>query len=101
MCSAPSNVPVVAYEALIAPVSYFQCLLGPVGGLSILHRARGVKINPSFSQLCLPHPTLFYSTQKIGKISDLPPLSQIGALFQPFFLIYVAFSIDNGQVCSV
>ncbi len=43
MFGAPSNVPVVGCEALIAPVSYVQWLLGPVGGLSIPHGARGVK----------------------------------------------------------
>ncbi len=43
MCSAPSIVPEVGCRALIAPVSYVQWLLGAVGGLSIPHRARGVK----------------------------------------------------------
>ncbi len=43
MCGAPTIVPVVGCRALIAPVSYFQWLLGAVGGLSISHGARGVK----------------------------------------------------------
>ena len=42
MCGAPSIVPVVAYEALIAPVSYVQWLRGGVRGLSISHWGRGV-----------------------------------------------------------
>jgi len=98
MFGAPSIVPVVGCRALIAPVSYVQWLLGVVGGLSIAYWARGVKISPSLSQLCLPYPVLFYRTRKIGKISGLPPLSQIGALFQPFFLIYVMFLLDSAEV---
>ncbi len=43
MFGAPSNVPVVGCRALIAPVSYVQWLLEAIGGLSIPHRARGVK----------------------------------------------------------
>ncbi len=43
MCSAPSNVPVVGYRALIAPVSYVQWLQGAVWGLSIPYWGRGVK----------------------------------------------------------
>ncbi|MCZ6620313.1 MAG: hypothetical protein O7C72_00175 [Deltaproteobacteria bacterium] len=43
MFGAPSIVPAVAAGLLIAPVSYFEWLRGAVGGLSIPHRARGVK----------------------------------------------------------
>jgi len=43
MFGAPSNVPVVGCRALITPVSYVQWLKEAVGGLSIPHRARGVK----------------------------------------------------------
>ena len=43
MCGAPSIVPVVAYEALIAPVSYVQWLLGDVGA-SVSPTGRGVSI---------------------------------------------------------
>ncbi len=74
-------MPEVGCKALIALVSYDLWLLGAVGGLSILHRARGVKISPSFSQLRLPHPVLFYRTQKIGKIGNLSRLCQTVALF--------------------
>jgi len=40
---SPSIVPEVGYRALIAPVSYFQWLQEAGRGLSIPHRARGVK----------------------------------------------------------
>ncbi len=43
MCGAPTNVPLMGCRALIAPVSYVQWLKEAVGGLSIPHRARGVK----------------------------------------------------------
>ncbi len=43
MFGAPSNVPLMGCRALIAPVSYVQWLQEVVGGLSIPHRARGVK----------------------------------------------------------
>ncbi len=65
------------------------------------HRARGVKISHAFSQPSLPHSVVFYRTEKIGKFGKLSPLCQIGALLQPFFMIYVAFLIDIKQVCLV
>jgi hypothetical protein len=43
MVGAPTIVPLVGCRALIAPVSYVQCLRGAVGSLSILYWARGVK----------------------------------------------------------
>jgi len=87
MFGAPVIVPVVGYRALIAPVSYVQWLQGAVGGPSIPHGARGVKISPSFSQPSLPYPVLFYRTQKIGTIGNLSRLCQTVALLQPFFMI--------------
>ncbi len=54
MCGAPTNVPLVGCRALIAPVSYVQWLLGAVGGLSIPHRSRGVKISFPLSKASLP-----------------------------------------------
>jgi hypothetical protein len=43
MVGVPSIVPVVGCRALIAPVSYFQWLLGSAEGLSIDQWARAVK----------------------------------------------------------
>ncbi len=73
----------------------------PEGSLSIPHRARGVKISPSFSQLCILHPVVFYRTQKIGKFGNLSRLSQTVALLQPFFMIYVTYSLDREQLYSL
>ncbi len=56
MFGAPSNVPEVGCEALIAPVSYALWLLGAVGGLSIPHWGRGVKrLLPKETCACLPY----------------------------------------------
>ncbi len=44
MFGTPSNVPLVGFGALIAPVSYVQWLLGAVGGLSIPHQGRGCQV---------------------------------------------------------
>ncbi len=73
----------------------------PDEALSIPHGARGCQDQPPFNQLRLPHPVLFYRTRKIGKIGKLSPLSQIGALSQPFFMIYVTFSLDREQLYSL
>ena len=95
MFGAPSIVAAVASGLLIALVPYVQCLQEAVGGLSIAHRARGVKIIFPLSKASLPHPVLFYRTQKIVKIGNLSRLCQIGALLQPFSMIYVTFLVDS------
>ncbi len=60
MCGAPSIVPVVGCRALIARFSYAQWLLGPVRGLSIPHRARGVKASGFTFTSPLPPPLPFH-----------------------------------------
>ncbi len=75
MFGTPSNVPLVGYRALIAPVSYALWLLGAVGGLSIPHRARGVKrVGP---HLHSPHFASLASRWRFKKnISVHYPLSE-------------------------
>jgi hypothetical protein len=66
MCGAPSIVPLVGCRALIAPGSYIQWLQGAVGGLSIPHWARGVKLSarrakPIYHGWVLYLPTVVYA----------------------------------------
>ena len=58
---APTIVPVEGCEALIAPVSYVQWLKEAVGGLSIPHRARGVK---GWKSICGPATIILSRSQQ-------------------------------------
>ncbi len=83
MCSAPSNVPLVDRRALIAPVSYVQWLLEAVGGLSIPHRARGVKASGfTFTvPVSLPSPSPLKLRCAPDDLSSLTPKYEVRLRF--------------------
>ncbi len=56
-------------------------------------------VSPAFSQLRLPHPVLFYRTQKIGKIDELPSTCQNVFILWPkegkFYELRHVFTMDR------
>ncbi len=72
----------------------------PEGALSIPQGARGAKISPSFSQLCILHSPLVIERRKSAKLMSCPRHVKISLSCgnkRGIFMSYVTFSLDDGQ----